>query len=424
MTRALLATALLLFALSAWAHKPSDSYLSLQVQGTAMQGQWDIALRDLEHAIGLDGDGDGAITWAELRSRHTALAGYALSRLAVNADGRPCEGRVLEHLVDQHTDGAYAVLRFALDCARAHEPGATAVTADGSSYSGDPGRSVPRTLEVRYALFFDLDPQHRGLLRLENAGTTHSTVFGPDNGVQGFDFGVSAPGRQFLDYGREGVWHTWIGYDHILFLLSLLLPAVLRREAGRWLALPDFPTALWEVLRVVTAFTLAHSLTLSLAALGVIALPSRWVESAIAASVAVAALNNVYPLFRRRGRVAFGFGLIHGLGFAGVLADLGLPRDSLLLALLSFNLGVELGQLAIVAAFLPLAYALRHSWFYRRLVLVPGSLLIAVVALVWLLDRSLGPGLAVQAQFLPDWRTCGISMSSKEASCMAVLKSL
>jgi len=142
-----------------------------------------------------------------------------------------------------------------------------------------------------------------------------------------------------------------------------------------------------DVLKVVTAFTLAHSITLTLAALSLIALPSRLVESAIAASVVLAALNNLVPLFRgRRPLAAFAFGLIHGFGFASVLTDLGLPRGALLASLFGFNLGVEIGQLSIVAVFLPLAFLLRRTWLYRQL-LTFGSLLIALIALVWLVER-------------------------------------
>jgi HupE / UreJ protein len=152
------------------------------------------------------------------------------------------------------------------------------------------------------------------------------------------------------------------------------------------------------VFKVVTAFTVAHSITLSLAALGVIALPSRVVESAIAASVVLAALNNVRPLvYGGRWALAFAFGLIHGFGFASVLADLGLPQDALLLSLVAFNLGVELGQLAIVAVFLPVAFALRGTALYRRVILVGGSLVVAAIAFAWLCERAfnltLVPGL-------------------------------
>jgi hypothetical protein len=142
------------------------------------------------------------------------------------------------------------------------------------------------------------------------------------------------------------------------------------------------------VFKVVTAFTVAHSITLSLAALAMIELPTRLVESGIAFSVVLAALNNLWPLIRRgRWLVAFAFGLIHGFGFASVLADLGLPRHALLPALVGFNLGVEAGQLVIVLAFLPLAYGLRRTWFYRRLIFAGGSAAIALVAAIWMLER-------------------------------------
>jgi hypothetical protein len=182
--------------------------------------------------------------------------------------------------------------------------------------------------------------------------------------------------------------HIWVGYDHILFLLSLLLPAALVWQGRRWLPAAQLREPSLDVVRTVTAFTVAHSITLSLAALGVISLPSRWVESAIAASVLLAALNNLFPLVHgRRWAVAFGFGLIHGFGFASVLADLGLPKDALLLALVGFNLGVEAGQLAIVALFLPLAFSLRATRAYRVPVFAGGSTAIAGVAAIWLYER-------------------------------------
>jgi hypothetical protein len=138
----------------------------------------------------------------------------------------------------------------------------------------------------------------------------------------------------------------------------------------------------------ISAFTVAHSITLALAALSVVSLPSRLVESAIAASVVLAALNNLSPVVQRgRWLVAFAFGLIHGFGFASVLADLGLPQEGLLLALVGFNLGVEAGQLCVVAAFLPLAYAMRHTWMYRRMIVVGGSAVIVLIAALWMVER-------------------------------------
>ena len=197
-----------------------------------------------------------------------------------------------------------------------------------------------------------------------------------------------------MDFMTEGVWHIWIGFDHILFLLALLLTCVLVRSEsnGRpsWQGARQLRPALLDVVKIVTAFTVAHSITLTLAVLDVVTLPTRWVESAIALTVVLAGVNNLVPVLReRRWAAAFGFGMIHGFGFAGALKDLGLPPDALALSLFGFNVGVEIGQLGIVSLFFPIAYQLRFTAFYRRGVLGVGSLAIVAVAMVWLLERAL-----------------------------------
>jgi hypothetical protein len=358
----------LLFAAgAAQAHKPSDSYLTLYADGRTLRGQWDIALRDLEFAIGLDADGDGVITWGEVKAKQAEVDAYALARLALRTDGQPCRLQPGEHLIDDHTDGAYVVLRFAAQC---------------------PAERY-QALEVEYSLFFDLDPTHRGLLRVERDSDSTTGILSPERPR----LELSARGRsrlqQFGDYLREGVWHIWIGFDHILFLVSLLLPSVFVFSNKEWLPAERFRDTFWDVFKVATSFTIAHSITLSLAALSVIQLPSRLVESTIALSVVLAALNNVWPLVHeRRWAVAFGFGLIHGFGFASVLADLGLPRNALLVALVGFNGGVEVGQLGIISVFLPAAYALRRTWAYRRVVFIGGSAAIVLVAGIWMIERA------------------------------------
>lgn len=361
-----LLTILLLCATAAHAHKPSDSYLTLHVEQAGVTGQWDIALRDLDLALGLDADQDGNITWGEVRQRHADIAAYALARLSLAADGEDCPATATEHLIDRHSDGAYAVLRFTARCAHA-----------------------PATLSANYRLLFDLDPQHRGLLQLVRDGQVRTAIFSAEAPNQSLVLAAPSPARQFVEYLEHGVWHIWIGFDHILFLLSLLLPAVLIRNGVKWRAAEGFKPALLDVVKVVTAFTVAHSITLTLAALGVVTLPSRLVESAIAASVVLAALNNIYPVVsERRWVLAFVFGLVHGFGFASVLADLGLPRGALLVTLVAFNVGVELGQLAIVAVFLPLAWWLRSSWMYRGLTVYAGSAAVMAIALTWFAERA------------------------------------
>lgn len=353
--------------LAVFAHKPSDSCLYLDLRGERIKVQWDIALRDLEYALGLDINQDGAITWGELKSRHEAIAAYALGRLAISSGDQTCRLGPITHLVARHSDGAYAVLQFAADC------------------------QTPSRLQLDYHLFFDLDPSHRGLLRITLASATQTAVLSPERPRLVLEVDHPRLWAQFLDYWREGIWHIFIGFDHILFLFSLLLPAGLIRQGGHWRESGRLHSALLEVTGVVTAFTLAHSLTLALAVLGWMQLPGRLVESAIAGTVLLVALNNLYPVVTsRRWLAAFVLGLIHGFGFASVLTDLGLTSHSLALALVGFNLGVETGQLVLVAGFLPVALLLRRcAWCYYSVVLPLGSLTVVVIAGLWLVERSL-----------------------------------
>jgi hypothetical protein len=363
-----IAAALLGSGLSAQAHTQSTAFLTLRVTDQAIGGEWHLAIRDLEDAIGLDANEDGSVTWEELHAREPSISAYASSHLHIMSEGRPGSMRISHLLVDNHSDGAYAVLRFTLE-----------------------GLERPPVLQLSYQAFFDIDPKHRGLLRLEQAGTTQLAVFAPETASQTFELTKNVKTRvPFSSFVNEGIWHIWRGYDHILFLLALLLPGVLRRRKGAWEPVLAVRPAVANVLQIVTAFTVAHSITLSLAALGVVQPPTKWIEATIAASVVLAAFNNLVPFFSERGwLVAFGFGLLHGFGFANALRDLGLQHGQLALTLFGFNLGVEIGQLAIVALFLPIALSLRRVMFYPRVVLRLGSAAILIISATWLAERVL-----------------------------------
>ncbi len=350
---------------TAQAHKPSDSYLVITVKNSMIEGQWDIALRDIEYAIGLDENADNKITWQEVINKEKEIDAYAFARLVVKNSQNTCPIKPLKTLIDDHTDGAYAVIKFVADC-----------------------NGIINELNLHYSLFSDIDPSHRGLLRLDYKGNTKTSVFGPDNAQQSFI--LRTPDRliEFKNYVLEGVWHIWKGYDHILFLISLLLPAVLIHKNKHWEPSTSFKLSSVEVLKIVTAFTLAHSITLTLATLHIISLPSRWVEAAIAASVVIAAMNNFNPnILKKRWMAAFAFGLIHGFGFAAVLSDLGLKDATLVLALVGFNVGVEIGQMVIVIIYLPVSFALRRTWFYKTVLFYTGSFFIIGVATTWFIER-------------------------------------
>lgn len=345
------------------AHKSSDSYLTLKVSVDKVAAQWDIFLPDIQFAIGLDENSDDQISWGELQKKQRELQAWANSRLNLSRGG-VCALQPTGLQVDEHTDGNYAVLYFDGKCPAAGGP-----------------------FLIQYSLLFDIDTQHRGLLNLELDGTKHSAILGPQNASQRFTASASS-GTQFLQYVTEGIWHIWIGFDHILFLLCLLLPAVLAQGLAKTNHSLELKRVAMGFLGIVSAFTVAHSITLSLAALGIVELPSRWVESAIAGSVIYVAAKNLAGSFDKRWKTAFLFGLIHGFGFASVLTALGLPTQSLALSLVGFNLGVELGQLVIVGVFLPVAFFLRGSMFYQIVVFKGGSWIALFLALGWFVERA------------------------------------
>lgn len=363
--RSVVAGLLLVLACPAHAHDPGLSVAELKVGDSLIAVHLTYARRDIEAIIPIDTDGDGAVSVAEFASARPHLERFGSGAIEISVDEQRLSAEPAAIELDD-SDALHFRLALRLQA--------------GSRI----GISVP--------IITTLARGHRQYLsvRDENGQLLAERLLSPAASQWHFDLARNASrGSSFRNYLAQGAWHIWIGYDHILFLLSLLLPAVLRRESARWLPVDRFRVAFIEVFKIVTAFTIAHSVTLSLAALGYIALPSRWVESAIALSVVLAALNNLWPVIdRRRWLVAFAFGLVHGLGFASVLRDLGLPQDSLVLALFAFNVGVEAGQLAIIAALLPLTYVSRDSVSYRRGALGFGSAAIAVVAALWFAERA------------------------------------
>ncbi len=349
---------LLVAAFPARAHKPSDALLYASPSALV----WEVALRDLDVDPGVD-DGDGQLTWGELRAHHDDLFALMNAHVRVATAGGACAQTPEDLQISEHSDGTYARLGARLRCP-----------------SDD-------TLTLDYDYLFARDPQHRLIARVDGPHGAQTTVLSSAN--RRVQLSLRADPAASNLFGA-GVTHILEGIDHLLFLFALLLPAVWihRRPA------PSFRPVLVEVLKVVSAFTLAHSLTLSLAVLGVATLPARVVEPAIALSVVVAAALNFVDRgaennqARPRWPVAYALGLLHGYGLSSTLDDVGLQGRALLLPLFTFNLGVEAGQLAIVLCVLPILYSARKWKFYPALVLRGASLLIAALACVWFVERA------------------------------------
>jgi hypothetical protein len=365
--QALCGLALLAVVAAAQAHKSSDAYLQIDAGAHGVTLRWDIALRDLDVALDLDTNEDGKLTWGEVKAAWPRIEAYALPRLTLGGCALRPTGRALE----RRNDGAYAVIYLASDCTLVSSP------------------------VIGYTLFREVDPTHRGIAKIQRPGQpVVVSLLDPTQPATAPSHGdaaatrASAPGGAW-GFLHEGVRHILTGYDHVLFLLCLLLPSVMRRDARGWRPVDRLSDAVWPVIGIVSAFTVAHSITLGLAALKIVSLPPSIIEPAIAVTIVLAALDNLWPVFPvRRVVVTFFFGLIHGFGFAGVLSELDLPTFQFVRALLEFNVGLELGQLMIVVGFTGLLFLLRQWSRYRLLAVRGGSCAAIVVATLWLIERT------------------------------------
>ena len=369
---ALIALVAVVMPTDARAHRLGESYLYLQVYSDRLAGRFEISFEDLNKGFGWTGT-ERAVTPANLDRHIGFLQTYYREHVGLFVGGKQLTIRFTPHSV-LDVGGGFILLPFEF------------VGLD----------VVPQTLTIDYRVLFDEVPGHRGFLLVEHNWATGtfaneaqiSLIFSPGSPRQEFDI-VSGRLRGFLAVVRLGTEHIWMGYDHVMFLVALLLPAVLVRRDGRWRDGADFTPALINVVKIVTSFTAAHSVTLSLAALGLVRLPGRPVEVIIAASIAIAAADLLYPVFRgRTWLVVFGFGLFHGFGFAGALEEMGLLRENLWLSLLGFNLGVELGQLTIVILLFPILFAIRRLAAYRQLLIPAAATVMILISTSWVVERS------------------------------------
>jgi hypothetical protein len=361
----LLIISALMSAASASAHQLSTAYATLNINDQGLiTGEWQVRLYDLEQAIGVDGERDGKLHWQELQERAAVVNQYLASQLLLSRGASNCTLVLSDDWkIDSHFNESYLVVPLRAQCA----------------LSGD--------IVVKYRAFFKEDAEHKLLLNLHSEAASSSRVLSDSQRSIQWDAASGNAWTTFLEFVYQGMVHIWIGLDHILFLLSLLLTCVLHRRSRQWLAQANVKRIVINTTWMVTAFTLAHSITLSATALGFIHFSSRWVEVGIALSVLLVALNNIFPIVVRLGWLSFAFGLLHGMGFAGVLGELGLPADQQLLSVLAFNLGVEIGQMTIVLLLLPVLMLLRKQLWYARYALTGTSIVIALVAMQWVVER-------------------------------------
>ncbi len=387
-------TALLIFFLqgiAVFAHQPNNSLLYLRIYEEAgIEGRFHINVNELNSVLKLGLAKNANIE--DVRPHLSKIRQYILENTVFSSTYGDHEIVFTDELDKLSTSfGAFILFHFELRNVA----------------------KVPDDLNVIYKVFLDESPKHTNLLGVEynwKAGMINneaiiSLEFSKDDYTKTLSLTDTSLWKGFVAMVKQGVWHIWIGLDHILFLLALVLPSVVRRVntptspagvtakksrliAWNWVPVEKFKPAFLYILKVVTFFTIAHTITLSMAALQIINLPSNVVESIIAFSIGLAAYHNIRPIFKGKDWViAFVFGLFHGFGFASVLGELGFKGEFLSLSLLGFNVGVEIGQILIIAMIFPVLYFMRNLKLYPKFLVFLSSLLI-VISLYWLYERA------------------------------------
>ncbi|MDY6976007.1 MAG: HupE/UreJ family protein [Pseudomonadota bacterium] len=348
----------------ALSHELSNGYLTLKNDsGETLSGELLLKPKEIGQAAGLDINNDGNLTWGEVIRNHNLVNGYIQNHLIIRGSETRCTVSLASPSIRDISAESLLVYPLSVNCAFLNE------------------------VSVRYTGLVSDFPTHKLLTSITLNEQTSVHVLDSEQTFVSVSPKNSHWISQFSEMVYQGIWHIFIGLDHILFLVATLLTVNLLRKSKRWVKEKSIKRIVKSTVILVSTFTLAHSITLTLTALDFITLNSRIVELGIAISVAITALNNVYPVIMRLGFVTFGFGLLHGMGFASVFGDLNAQSGSLVMNVLAFNLGVEIGQLAIVALLLPILILLRNVRLYSKAIMPIASSIIAVIALNWTLQR-------------------------------------
>ncbi|WP_169081297.1 HupE/UreJ family protein [Paenibacillus sp. PL91] len=332
----------------------SEGYSTIEVQDQKINYRLQLDIIELSHAIGFEVDEQKIENLEELNKIITQntvqIQQYLDTHILVYADSHPVEGIINQAIVTQVNDRPFTDIML--------------------SYSVS---EKPENLIVDYNAFFeDSDPSHANMAKVQLNEKQQEFIFTYE--VRELNLGEMSfitQAKQFLSLGLE---HIFTGYDHILFVISLLIGAKTIRH----------------IFYLVTSFTVAHSITLALATLNIVQLPGKLIESAIALSIIYVALKNIFhPESKHAPWIAFAFGLIHGFGFAGILSELNLGGSHLAASLLFFNLGIEIGQILIVSLVFPLLLFISKRWVSANKWFMPSvSVVVLLFGFVWFVQRA------------------------------------
>lgn len=352
-------------------HEMGKALLNLDLRESLSQGDFRWAAHDIQQIIDIDKNENGILTWKEISSQKAEAHQYLLNNLQISYANKKCSIEFSEQWqLGSHFDLDYAIIPFDLHC-------------DGSD-----------AISIQYSGLFSVDPGHSLLINVEFDEEPVQAIIAEYN--QTITINSSKTTWASIGFLYQGVVHIFIGLDHLLFLACLLLAIIFpfnssRQYLGIATAHPDETNdnklILRKIIGVISIFTVAHSITLTLAAIGWINFPGKWIELGIAISVLAAVINTATRAIKRNYLMVFIFGLLHGLGFANALADLDSPLKEQLLNILAFNIGVELGQIVFTLIVAPVFFALNKIRSWRKQFYFVALGLSFIVASVWVIER-------------------------------------
>jgi hydrogenase/urease accessory protein HupE len=356
---------LIVVCLNLLAHQSSLAFLNLKIEDRLLKGTYKVSLEDVQKVYNFDTDFNSKIQWKELLKNENNFKKILMEKLYFTNNKNKCKIHFKGIQLESLTFDKYLYLDFDAKCHKKIE-----------------------SLNIHYLFLFNQDLQHKMYMNIKNTNSQEQFIFTRDTRFKTIQLIENSNIKTFLKFLKEGIIHIIIGYDHILFLISLLITSVLYFKDNKYHPRDSIKRTFVNILFIITTFTIAHSITLILSILGFISLPIYIVELAIAFSVILAAINNIKPFISKKLWVfIFIFGLIHGIGFSSVLTDLSLNDEAKTLSLLSFNLGVELGQLFIVLLITPILYIFRSSKYYEFYIVKILSLIIILIGIYWIYER-------------------------------------
>ncbi len=342
-----------------------ENYITIDLNSPKQKIVLDFESDNLEKFITLDENSNSLVSWREIRAKKQEIINFVLPHIEILADGVKCKKDVINFEIYRRIHQSYIKLFIDLSCPKPKDE-----------------------ITIFYDLFFDIDSGQKAFISFKDQNNSQPMILSSLKSKISISLKKASKLQSFLNFLVEGIWHIWIGFDHILFLLMLLIPSVIYYEKKRITPQNSLKKTLINVLKIVTAFSVAHSITLALSVLDIVSVNTKIIEIIIALSVLFTALNNLFGFIKTKiWLIAFGFGLIHGFGFANILNEMLLTSRQVVQSLLGFNLGVEIGQIIIVSLVVPLLFMVRRSLFYKYVVLYGFSIFTAFVAVFWVYER-------------------------------------